>query len=649
MKFSYSLLKKLVPSLPSKAKIVELLNLHVFEAKTERNDTIDVSVPPNRFSDASSHIGIARELSALLRLKFPMEKKLRALLSSGALGAVAGAKGRSFSVRLNTKDCTRYTAASFENVKVKSSPPWIVRALRACGIRPLSNVVDIMNYVMLETGQPLHAFDGDKIENGKIIVRSAKKGETMTALSGEVIVFDGSELLIADALSPLGLAGIKGGKRAEVSSKTRRVIVEAANFDSTRIYRTSRRLGLLTDAAQRFSRQISPALTQIAILRASELLKEIAGAKEKEIVDVYPVGRRKRTVRFSADKISAIAGRAFSKNEIVSILTRLGFSIEKGSRIVVPPLREDIETIEDIAEEVVRVFGYDRIAAVPPRVSISQSSCEESITLKDIVRGSLKGLGYDEIYTSSFISREEGEKYENTRALAAPSNPLSGDYFYLRPSLAVNLVKSARENMKFLSEVRIFEIGHAFQKSALGIEEIPLLCMAAVSPKEDMFFSLKGEWSALLGALGVFGIEFAERRADMFDMVHGKEKETVGYILRVAEKGGAVINVLEARLDALLKIVSKERKFVSLPRYPAIVRDLSIAAGRNFRIGDLMRSIHNTDARIKDISIIDEYGENITFRIVFQSRERTLTDKEADEVMDKITPRIKNDFGLKVR
>lgn len=645
MKFSYSLLKKLVPSLPSKEKAIKALNLHVFEAADERGDVIEVSVPPNRFSDASSHAGLARELAALFRLKFPWGKKFDALLAPGALAPFAHDGEKTLSVEVKTKECARYTAAYFEGVKIKKSPAWITRTLRACGIRPINNVVDIMNYVMLETGQPMHAFDGDKIEDRKIIVRKAKKGEAMVTLSGDRIALDGSELVIADTMGPLGLAGIKGGKRAEVDAHTERVVIEAANFDGTRIYRTSRKFGLLTDAAQRFSRRISPDLTQAAVLRAASLLREIAGAQEKMIIDRYPLRQPMKTVRLDESRIGAIAGYSFPKNEITRTLARLGFSIGKASRIIIPPLREDIETIDDIAEEVVRVFGYDRIPAVPPRAHLHPSGYEDRIVLKDLMRNTLKGLGYDEVYTSSFISKEAGEKYGNIGELIAPSNPFSSDYFYLRPSIADNLAESARENMKFLDEVRIFEIGHAFRKSERGTEEIQMLGMAA-SSKEDEFFSLKGAWNALVASLGIVNSEFIERARNRFDIVSGKK--TIGLVYRTAEKG-RIYNVLEARLDALLKLAEKEREFLPLPKYPAIIRDLSVIGREDLRVGDLMHAIRDADERIVDVDIIDEYGENLAFRIVFQSDARTLTDAEVDEAMKKVAPRVKSGFGLQIR
>jgi len=646
MKFSYSLLKKIIPALPSKEKVVDTLSRYAFEAESGKGDTIEVSVPPNRFSDASSHIGIARELSAILRLKFPQERQLLKMLSPGALRAYFGVRKRSISICIRTKDCARYTAAYFTGVRVKSSPAWIVRALRSCGIRPVSNIVDIMNYVMLQTGQPLHAFDADKIEDKKIVVRSAKKGEAMVALSGDRIVFDGSEILIADSRGPLGLAGIKGGKRAGVGANTTNIVVEAANFDGTSIYRASRRLGLLTDAAQRFSRRISPALTQIAILYASSLLKEIAGAQEKEITDIYPSCRPRRTILLDADKISAIVGHRFTKNEAAGILRRLGFLVDGKSRIIISELREDIETIEDVAEEVSRIFGYDRIVALPPGVHIAPPEREERVSLKDLMRSTLKGFGYDEVYTSSFISRAEGERYGDKHLLLAPSNPFSGDYFYLRPSLKVNLLKSAKENMKFLDEFRIFEIGSVFQKSARGVEETQLLGTAVASSKNDTFFDVKGELSALVCALGATGVELVDNGGGLFDIISGKE--TIGSFQRVQEKR-SIVNVVELRLDALLKITKSERKFLPLPKYPAIMRDISVAGNRGIRVGDLMRKIQNADARVTDVYVVDEYGENITLRIVFQSDKRTLTDEEINETMTIISSRIKSDFGLRIR
>lgn len=640
--------------------------MHAFEAEDGPLDAMEVKLPPNRYNDAASHLGLARELAAILDLKLSAPESAR--LPKEKKG------GARFTVRVeDVGQCPRYAARYFDEIKIKPSPAWMQQALVACGLRPISNVVDIMNYVMLETGQPLHAFDFDKLKADSsklkaILVRRAKKGERFTSLDGVGYELDGETLMIADREGPLAIAGIKGGKRAEVSGATVQLVVEAANFTSAGIYRTSKRLGLVTDASVRFSHALSPALAEEGLARASELLVKFAGARAGEWYDSQKKAPPKEVLKFDSVKFEKLIGAAIAPEKAVGFFKRLGFPVIAKTRnaflVEVPPWRTDIETHEDLAEEAVRLMGVDGLRAVPPRVALGVAEEDEMVREKERVRRILSALGADEVYLPSMVA--EGDRESAWGEAVALENPISREFAYLRPSLLSGLSRAAEENLKHFDGVRMFEVGKIFARDKKGkvIEKISL-ALAVAGGNRDLFFTLKGLVAGVCKGMGVadFLMVPAESGAPRLfrknvALVLEIEGEKVGWLgagAKPLKRGHMVFAELD--FEALVRHAEGEAEYRPLPRFPSVMRDISITADAGAHVGDIIQDIQLVNRNlIADVDLIDEYThpswrekQGLTFRIVFQSEERTLSAAEVDAEMKKIIALLRSHFGASVR
>lgn len=666
MKFSYHLLKQLAPVIKSKSQLIEALNTYSFEAEYAGGDTIEVSISPNRFSDAASHWGLASEVGAIFGvrpkisiydLKFQKPTKKEAGL---------------FSVSIKDKNlCQRYGAQYFENIKVKESPAWLKKILKDCGLRPINNVVDIMNYVMLETGQPLHAFDYDKLADiadpREIIIRRAKAGEKIKTLDEGDYELNKDILVIADARGPLAIAGIKGGKRAEVDKNTKRIIVEAANFDSVAIYKTAKLLNLVTDASIRFSHNLSPFLVRVGLARAAELLRE-SGAKVGGWFDIYQEEPSKKIIGFDLDRFNDFVGAQISASQAATFLKNLGFVIKnkKGNHLEVeaPLIRQDVDSFEDLAEEVVRLYGYNNLKLAHPTIALKASETEDIIKFKDGVRKNLIGLGLTEVMNYSFVSKEDislGDFWSSKELEVA--NPISGEFQYLRTSLASGLLKNVNQNLKFFDSIKIFEIGKVFNKSKSGIAENWRLGIILGSKDKETVFELKGIISQLLEKVGLvdyFTRDIGKKVRYLEDngaLRVESDHSVLGYLGKAKEFKGN-ISMAEIDLDKLLLLVEGELEFKPIPKYPAINRDISLLASSVTRVGDLLEAIELAPVKyVQDVDLIDEYvseelgddRQSLTFRIVFRADDHTLTDTEADTELLKIINILKQKFSVDIR
>ncbi|MFH1192848.1 MAG: phenylalanine--tRNA ligase subunit beta [Candidatus Jorgensenbacteria bacterium] len=665
MKFSYSLLKTLVPKLPAKARCADALTMHAFEAEDGTMDTFEVALPPNRYSDAASHVGIARELAAIfnLPLKAPAGTPLPKERNGGA----------HFAVRVEESErCPRYIARYFEGIKVKPSPAWMQQTLASCGLRPISNVVDIMNYVMLETGQPLHAFDYDKLSGSapkRIFIRRAKKGERFTSLDGVGYGLDEETLVIADECAPLAIAGIKGGRGPEVDGKTARLVVEAANFENTGIYRASKRLNLVTDASVRFSHIIAPALAEAGMARATELLVALAGARPGECFDSQKKAPPRRLLKFDAAQFSRFIGTAVTRERAAELLRRLGFQETKKDLWEVPPFRTDIATHEDLAEEVARLMGFNELKAAPPRVVLGVAEEDELVREKERVRRVLSGLGVDEVYLPSMISKDEASPPRRSSDEAggaaadgavAVENPPSSEFAYLRPSLLPGLRRSAGENLKYFSHVRLFEIGKVFGRGRKGnVVEGTKLGIAVAGRERDVFFTLKGIIAGVCKGMGLvdFLMVPLKKLSPQALSLESDGKE-IGFLgTDPKPRKGVQTAVAEIDFDALIGLAEGEAEYRPLSRYPSVMRDISVAVGVDAKVGDLMQEMQLANQKlIGDVDLIDEYTQpswkekqGLTFRVVFQADDRTLSAAEVDAEMKKIVALLKRKFGAEVR
>ncbi len=642
--------------------------MHAFETESGAGDTIEVSIPPNRYTDAASHWGIAREAAAILNLKSKEIPPLRNSTPKILTPLYKGMEPFKIEVR-NKKLCPRYVAAYFENIKVGSSPKWMQKVLKDCGFRPINNVVDIMNYTMLETGEPLHAFDADKITGG-IFIRQAKEGERITSIDGVPYRLTKDMLVIADKKQVLAIAGIKGGRGSEVTLNTKRIIVEAANFDARSIYRTSKALNLKTDASIRFSHGIHPFLAGEGMNRAMELLKKESGAKLKGVFDSEKKPPPRRLLKFDIDEFNHLIGGNLDFKIALGYLKRLGFKV-RGKLIEIPVLRPDIETHEDLAEEVARLFGYNRLKPQPPQVALKPPESDERLIFKDKIRRILAALGLNEVYHYSFVSDEDLKKFGLRNYALKLENPLSREFNSLRPSLIPNLLKGATFNSKFLTTIKTFEIGRVFMKTGKKTSELETLAIMLASEKEEMFFELKGIMEQLFEGIGLVDYAMVEpsHRRWVNDFTKGFisknslleiESDHKGFAYLGKSKtapAGWQVSVFEADLERLFEFVEGEKEYRPMPKYPSVMRDLSLLVRASVKIGDIIQEIQAVNVHlIEDVDLIDEYRDpnwknrqSITLRIVFQSDKKTLTNTEVDREMKKIVARLEDKFGAQIR
>lgn len=661
MKFSYALLKNLVPKLPDKETFIEKFNFHAFEAvnvpPSQFNngaDTIEISIPANRYSDAASHLGIAKLAAGIFNIpyKAPSIKEPKPDLKNTKPDIKISAK----------KLCFRYIGRYFELSKIIQSPQWIKDVLVSCGLRPINAVVDVMNYVMLETGQPLHAFDAELI-SGPIDVRLAKPGEEIRTLENIDYKLTSSDLVIADDKGPLVIAGIKGGKRAGVNLHTKKIIIEAASFDPANIYKTTRALNLFTDASSRFSHGLSPLAPELAIRRATALLKEIAGVKIGELSDVNFSKIQKTILKFDTKKFNRLTGLDLSEKIALEYLKRLGFAV-KGKYVEVPPMRTDVTMMEDLAEEIVNLYGYEKLPASAPHIPLTPAKKEDQVILKDEVREILRGFGMSEVYNYSFMSRKDLTKYADPKWWSAVAllNPVSSDFHYLRPNLNVHLLRNVEDNFRFYDAVRVFEIGKVFVERQEKLEEDLMLGMAIGIKKENPILELKGLVEELLRQVGLTDYFFRDLDTDTkFLEVENSlriesDHHVIGYIgLPVGSKN---IALAEIDFGKLVQLVEGEKEYEPLSKYPSVMRDISIFVPRSVRVNRILEEVQSASvALLYDADLIDFYEDpnlkedrkSLTFRLVFQADDRTLTDDEVGIEMAKIVGVLEEKFDAEIR
>ena len=710
MVFSYNWLQSFFKrKLPKPEKLAELLTLHfteVEEVKKEGKDFIlDIDVRPNRAGDCFSHLGIAREIAAILDLRFKIQD-LRLIEDKNL-------KTRDF-VRVEVKNreaCPRYTARVICDVKVGFSPKWMRERLESCGLRPINNVVDTANYVMLETGQPLHAFDGEKLEGQKIIVRFAKEGERIVTLDEEKYELDKEILVIADAKKPVAIAGIKGGKIPEIDLKTKIVVLESANFNPRVIRRASKSIDLKTDASWRFEHGLDPNLTEFAINRAAYLIQEIAkGRVAQELVDVYPKKAFPKIIRLDLDYVESLLGAKIPQKEIIDILKRLGFkmgSAKAGGRwagtrelrasrelpssgrslkVVVPTFRLDISLPEDLIEEIGRIYGYQKIPARFPVATLIPPKRNLDIFWENVIKDILKEAGLTEVYNYSFISPEQFSifNFQFSRVIEV-ENPISEEQKYLRPSLIPNLLKNVQKNQKNFREIRIFELGKIFFKEQKG----PYQSAGQAKSKEQVsekrmltglitgeeFYQLKGIIDSLLNKLGISNVWYDEYQPtpeeSKMAIWHPKicaeikvNHEEIGFLGEISQKilgdlkiEGRVV-VFDIDFEKLQRLSSEETIYQPISRYPAAVRDIAVLVPLEIRVEEVLNKIETAGGiLVKDVDLFDIYeGEelpegkkNLAFHIIYQARDRTLSSKEIDEIQDKIIKTLEENPEWQVR
>jgi len=640
---------------------------------------LDIDVTPNR-PDCLSVIGIAREVAALTGqgvhfAEVEYEEK-------------ASPIDQQISVEIVASDlCPRYCASLIAGVKVAESPRWMQQRLLKCGMRPINNVVDITNYVMLEYGQPLHAFDYDRIKGKKIIVRRAAEGETIVTLDGVERLPSEDMLVIADGQQAVAIAGVMGGADSEVTPETASVLLEAAKFNPPSIHYTGRVLRLPSEACMRFERGISPELTIPALKRATQLIIQLAGGKAaKGLIDVYPGKRVPESISLSTAQVKQLLGVEFSLDQIVAALTSLSFDCELVSAsevwVTAPYWRSDIHQAVDLIEEVARVIGYDKIPATMLAQPVPRQSPEPILSLKQEVRHHLIGYGFQEVITYSLTSLEMLNKLLPEPHPLEPkpirvANPMTVEQEYLRPNLRANLLAVLSVNKRYEDGgIRLFELGKVYLPRQKDLPSEPeMLCGILSGSRFEKswhggdelldFYDAKGVIEGLLSHLGIEA-SFEESRDESLHpvkqaamIIAGNKLGVVGElhpkVLQAFEIPEAAC-LFEIDLTALLPFTLGHKMFQPIPRFPTIVRDVALvvdAGVTHQRVEDIIKSF----PLVERVTIFDVYSggqlppgkKSLAYSITFQSPTHTLTDEEVNQVQQQILDKLSTELGATLR
>jgi len=637
---------------------------------------VEIDVTPNR-PDCMSHIGVARELAAILKIDF---KKPDVSVEENSPSAESKCRIRI----LDNAACPRYSARIIDEITVGPSPDWLKTALESVGIRSINNVVDITNYVLMETGHPLHAFDSDLI-GGEIVVRKASEGESFQTLDGNDHLLNSEDLLITDSKKGVALAGIMGGLNSEVGPDTKRILLESAYFDPMTVSKTARRIGLYTEASQRFGRGADPNQTVAALNRAAALLAEYAGGKVlRGVVDVYPEPVKPRTIELRINRITEILGVAIEQEAVVEILLSLELAVEGDDplQVTVPTFRPDLECEIDLIEEVVRHYGYDKIEPkLETTIPFSFTMNKKDASL-EIIRDVLVGFGFLESLSSSLVSHADAALL-NGKCLSLV-NPLGPETAALRTSLLPGLLESCRLNRnRSAGSVRIFELGHVFIEGHRGSNGLPsepvhlAACMTGLireapywGKQEEVFgfYHLKGLVESLFDKLQITGIKQRSCITPWFKEQMGVELYRDDHIfgtlgqLKPTLAGRwdlkSEVFIFELNINQLLELLPSGIQSKPIPRFPVVRRDIALVMDESVPAGSIDSMIRDKGGNyLEVVELFDVYrGDSIpagkkslAFSLTFRSRERTLKEEEIDPVMSSIVGAVKERFSASLR
>jgi phenylalanyl-tRNA synthetase beta chain len=660
------------------------LGVELGEALGLKDTVLDISVTPNR-PDCLCVIGVAREIAALThqRVKYPASS----LMNRGE------EIHQKTSVAILDQDlCPRYVARVIEGVQIGPTPSWMSKRLESVGIRSINNVVDVTNYVMMEYGQPLHAFDFELLEGGRIVVRRAKEGEAFITLDGVKRTLDGEMLMICDAAKPVAIAGAMGGLNSEIKEDTKRVLLESAYFNPAGIRRTSKKLSLETEAAYRFGRGIDYAGCLIAANRASQLIQELAGGRVAEgVVDVYPIPIKPNPIRLSVKKIHQVLGTEVSTALVRNYLEDLELEVREEGQdflaVIPPSFRGDLEREIDLIEEVARLNGYEKIPLTLPKGPPSSEGRSKEFIVERKAIDTLLYHGYHEAITYSFTSPASWDRIglpldDPRRRHLRILNPLTEDLSVMRTTLIPGLMETAGYNVsRKNSNLKLFELRKVFfpQEGERLPKEVKFLAGLAMGFDRDPhwafpqrlvdFYDVKGCVEDLLENLQVYGVTF--NRADDVPYLHpGKasrvvvDHEVLGVlgevhpqVLSHYELHGAVY-LFELDFSKMLKWAGEGRGFQPLPRFPAVYRDLSIVVDKSLEVERAMEAIRSFhQSFVEEVAVFDIYQgppipagkKGISYRIRYQANDRTLTDEEVNQYHEKLLSRLKKVFEFDLR
>lgn len=642
-------------------------------------DTIfDIAITPNR-PDCLSVIGIARELAAAIDAPL---KKPEVSIQKGASDI-----NEHMSVVIREPDrCYRYSGRLLTDIQIKDSPNWLAERLSKVGLRPINNVVDVTNYVMMETGQPLHAFDYDLIKDNKIIVQTAEKGDTFMTLDDQERNLDNDSLMICDAQSPVALAGIMGGQNSEVNDSTTKVFLESAYFEPMGIRKTSRQMGLSTDSSRRFERGIDPEGTVYAMERAASLLMQLADAVPVgDIIDAYPTKAESSSVSISVQYVNKQLGAELSLGTIQHILNGLELSTHKKSEnildVTIPTFRVDLTRPVDLVEEIARCYGFNQIEPVmDPRVEQRQSQNGKD-SFRDEMREILTGLGFLETVAFNLVSEKHAQHFapEDSFPIAL-LNPISDDLAVFRPSILLTILSTVAYNRnRQMNDLRLFEVGNVAWRTMYNdhIEKTQFGAILAGKrikqswldqPEEFNFYDIKGYVASMLRQFQIMHYNIDKTDELFWDAESASIQINGQYAGAFGRINQETCNLFKIKQNDIFAVWldyntiyenrRTEKKYEPIPRFPSIPFDLALLIDADIAIADVEQAIREAGGSyLKDVYLFDFYKgdqvqkgkKSVAFSLTFSSKERTLSDDEVDEAVQKILDHLRTIFGAELR
>jgi len=650
----------------------------------EKGDVLELNVTPNR-GYCLSHLGVAREVSVLMGQKFNPPESL-ALLEK-KWGAVPITE--KLSVENHEKNlCPRYTALVIEDIKLGSSPKWLCDRLHAIGLRPINNIVDITNFVMMEYGQPLHAFDRELLSGNQIVIRNAKTQELFTSLDGSELKLGSDALVIADAEKPVALAGIMGGINSQVSETTQNIVLESAYFDPVVIRKASKKYGLRSDSSYRFERGVDINGVITAQARAACLIQELAGGEIcNGRIDIYPKSHNNIQIFLRVARVNKLLGSDFKVERIREIISRLGLKVKEETdseimKIEIPSFRPDLMREIDVIEEIARIDGFEKVATMFPVASVRPVQISSKQKLSRKIREILCNTGFSEAVHFSFIARDQAEVYLTSFATEKDKvinlkNPLSNENETMRTSLIPSMLNTISRNLsKGQKPLKLFEIGGVyFSDSKANRIEKTVLTAAVLGPYELTPWKPRGkayDFYDLKGVLDQLSLQFGLQigfsiNSDKPFLSPGKavdfylSKEVIGYMGELSPEKTDItekVFVLELDLQKLEKKLPKSPKFQKIAKFPETYRDISILVDQQItsqRVSDLI--LKAGQPLLNRVELYDHFEgkkiqsdkKSLTFALSFQSKDRTLSDQEINPLFEIIIQRLKKELDASLR
>ncbi len=652
--------------------VVEILDL--------KEEIIEFEITPNR-PDCLSIEGIGRETAVSLNKTFKNPRKDIDNIQVQDKSDIEGLTAEITEPSL----CYRYIARMVKNVKVGPSPEWMRKRLKACGMRSINNIVDITNYVMLEMGQPMHAFDINSIEGKHITVRRAKNGEKITTLDEEERILDENDLVIADINKPVAIAGVMGGMNSEIEQNTDTVVFEAAMFYGGNVRKTAKKLGLRTESSSRFEKGLSAENTLRAINRAVQLVEELGvGEPVDGKIDIYPSKQKINKIKLDVEKINSLIGTNLSKEEMIDILEKLGINVENDMAIA-PYFRMDLEFVADLAEEIARFYGYDKLETTLIRAETTMGIKNKEQKIEDIIQNILVTNGLSEIYTYGFLSEKDLEKSKIKKEIIDNAitiiNPLGDEFKLMRPTTIPSMMQIlAGNNNKKNQNVKLFDISKNYKNTDGQIEagEVPvqenILTIGMYGDVVD-FYTLKGLVENILEATNVNRYDIEKEREN--ESYHpgrcANFKVGIDTIATFGEVHPEVlanydinkrVYLAEVNITKITKYSKPDKKYTEVPKFPAIERDIAIIVDEDVQVGDIEKAIINKSKKmlkgkkgLEELQLFDIYrdakiGENkksIAYSLIFRDMTTSLSDEEINPVMEEITRELSKQFGAELR